>query len=197
MARFSVLAYSGGAIRLPWWGKTIFDTAGLSFATPLPVLREHDRGKIVGRIDRVATAEYKIHAEGTFSSVTQDGAEVLALAKEGFPWQASIGCFPELIQEVKEKQTVTVNGRSFGGPAVVIRRARVREISVVVLGADDQTSALPLAASASLPTDYLEAIELEWQGGPALRQEFPDFGAYLAFKRAESAGLVSIIAKQE
>jgi len=74
--------------------------------------------------------------------------EIVVSARNGFPWQASIGAAVEEFEFVKDKQKAIVNGREIIGPINVIRRATLGEISFVDLGADGQTSAR-VAASAS------------------------------------------------
>ncbi len=144
-SRFRMLAYSGQPIKNSYWDKVTIDTNGIRVNAKLPVLREHARDRIVGIIDAVTTAGGKLHAEGCFVA-SQEGQEVKALAKEGFPWEASIGVWAEKVQEVRKGQGVLVNGSLFEGPGCVWTKSHLREISFVVLGADDKTS-VAIAAS--------------------------------------------------
>ena len=60
---------------------------------PIQVLRNHDGERIVGH--GVATvAAGKLSLEGVVSSSSADANEVVTLAANGFPWQASIGAEP-------------------------------------------------------------------------------------------------------
>ncbi|MFV1146337.1 hypothetical protein, partial [Klebsiella pneumoniae] len=63
---------------------------------------------------------------------------VLELNDRGFKFQSSIGASVIQREFIKEGETATVNGRSFAGPINVARKTVLGEVSVVVLGADDQ-----------------------------------------------------------
>jgi phage major head subunit gpT-like protein len=86
--------------------------------------------------------------EGEMIGGNTNAEKVIALAERGFQWQASIGADVVQSEKLPSGETVTVNGRSITGPARIIRQSRLREVSVVTLGADDNTSA-SLAASAA------------------------------------------------
>jgi len=128
------------------WGETIFiDIEGVQTAEKLPVLREHDRRAIVG-YGAAFKEDSTLYIEGEFSKNTRDGREVLALADEGYPWQASIGIWFDKMEVLEdEKSKAEVNGRTVKGPAVIMRESRVREVSFVTLGADDKTAAIALS----------------------------------------------------
>ena len=87
-------------------------------------------------------------ASGAISRDTEAAREVLESSKKGFPWQASIGAGVEEYEFVKEGTKVAVNGRNIEGPANVIRKWTLGEISFVDLGADRHTSARIAAAGA-------------------------------------------------
>ena len=146
-ARFLMVAYSGNVIESFWYGRVVFDISGMRLNQTLPALREHDRLKATGVIDTVNKEAGELSAGGYFLESTPDGREVPALIKEGFPFQASIGAFPEVVEEVKNKAEVSVNGRVFEGPGIVVRKSHIREISFVVLGADEETSAIAASAA--------------------------------------------------
>ena len=86
-------------------------------------------------------------AAGVVSRDTAAAKEIVVSARNGFPWQASIGAGVEEFEFVKENQKVLVNGREFVGPVNVVRKATLGEISFVDLGADGQTSASVAAAA--------------------------------------------------
>jgi hypothetical protein len=100
----------------------------------------------------------RLLASGLVCRDTAAAKKVVASARNGFPWQASIGAAVEEFEFLKENQTTVVNGRDLAGPLNVIRKATLGEISFVDLGADSQTSA-SVAASASdidlMPPTYL------------------------------------------
>jgi hypothetical protein len=172
--RFQMLAYAGAVIDFDWWGRVVFDLAGMRLDAKLPALREHDRGRVVGVIDRTEKQPAILKAEGYFAGTT-DGREVEALIHEGFPFQASIGVFPDTVEEIKEGAQAAVNGSVFKGPGIVVRQAHIREISFCVLGADSQTSVAALAASAGglvendAPADFVAGIDHFLRRGKPVR----------------------------
>jgi len=115
--------------------------------SPFPFLREHDSLRPVGAGMRSYKADGALWAEGVLLS-NRHGDEIRKLMEEGFPLQASVGIWAVAVEEVKKDETVKVNGRSFTGPGAIWRESHVREISIVVLGADDKTEVMGLAATA-------------------------------------------------
>lgn len=147
--RFKIKAYTGQALTFPWWGQLVFDISGMRLDPRFPVLREHDSMKPAGTGTKSWKADGALWAQGVLLS-NRHGEEIQKLMEEDFPLQASVGIWPITVEEVKKSETVSVNGRSFTGPGTVWRESHVREISIVVLGADDKTEVLGLAASAGM-----------------------------------------------
>ena len=151
LPRFSMIAYTGGLMRIAGWRfPLVVDLAGLAIPSQSrPIRFGHDAGSGVGHTDSIAIADGKLIAAGVVSRDTSAAREVVASAKNGFPWQASIGASVDQFEFVKENQAVVVNGRQFSGPINVVRKATLGEISFVDLGADGNTSA-SVAAAANL-----------------------------------------------
>jgi len=156
LPRFSMVAYTGSAMRVAGWRwPVVVDLAGLAIPSQSrPIRFGHDMQSGVGHTDSIRIEDGQLVASGVVSRDTAAAKEVVASARNGFPWQASIGSTVEEYEFVKENQRVTVNGREFSGPVNVIRRATLGEISFVDLGADGRTSA-SVAAGAS---DFSEEI---------------------------------------
>jgi hypothetical protein len=147
LPRFSMVGYTGGPMRLAWWKyPVIVDLAGLLIPTQNIVIRESHAARI-GHADAVGVEDGKLVARGVISCTGQAARDLVADAKNGFPWQASIGSSVEQFEFVQEDQTVLVNGREFKGPVNVVRRATLGEISFVDIGADRNTSAKVAAAN--------------------------------------------------
>lgn len=144
--RFSILAYTGKVIDLGYWGRFVIDLSGITTKAKFPVLREHRRDRIVGAADKAEAADSGFMVSGNFSKVTADATEVLALAREGYPWQASIGVRAKKILKVEKGQTHQVNGQVVEGPIDVWMSSEVFETSFVSLGADDETAAIAMSA---------------------------------------------------
>lgn len=146
---FSMVAYTGGPMRLAGWKfPVIVDLAGLAIPSQVrPIRVGHDTDKRVGHTNAIRIDDGRLVAEGLVSCTGRTAQEVVADARNGFPWQASIGAAVEQFEFVKDGQVVAVNGREFTGPVNVVRRSTLGEISFVDLGADGNTSA-SVAASA-------------------------------------------------
>jgi hypothetical protein len=143
LPRFNMVAYTGGAMRIAGWRyPVVVDLAGLAIPSQArPIRFGHDASSGVGHTDSIAVAGGQLVAAGVVSRDTAAAREIVASARNGFPWQASLGAGVDQFEFVKEGQTTTVNGREFQGPVNVVRKATLGEISFVDLGADMNTSA--------------------------------------------------------
>lgn len=143
LRRFTMTAYTGGKLFLANFPfPVVVDLSGLRIsAKSRPILRDHDASKIVGHTESIEIGAGSIKLAGVISAANQFAQEVADSSTNGFPWQASIGAQSEKVAFVDEGESVEVNGRKFTGPLYVARRAVLREVSFVALGADDQTTA--------------------------------------------------------
>ncbi len=151
LPRFQMVAYTGGAMRIAGWRyPVVVDLAGLAIPSQSrPVRFGHDMTSGVGHTDSIRIEDGRLLAAGVVSRDTAAAREIVASARNGFPWQASIAAAVEEFEFVRENQKVLVNGRQFSGPVNVVRRATLGEISFVDLGADMATSASVAAAATS------------------------------------------------
>ena len=151
--RFAILAYTGQTIDR-WWGQMVLDLAGMTVPkNSIPALLNHETDKIVGHSLSHNMESTGLHIYGVFSRATDDAREVLALAEEGFPWQASIGVRPLAMTELKKGATMQVNGREVEGPIYVATQSVVEEISFCPLGADNNTAAIVMTAKENAMPD--------------------------------------------
>ena len=181
LPRFTMVAYTGGPMKIGEWRyPVVVELAGLAIPSQSrPVRFGHDATSGVGHTDRIGVDDGRLVAAGVVSRDTAAAREIVVSARNGFPWQASIGASVEQFEFVREGQTVTVNGREFQGPVNVVRRATLGEISFVDLGADGQTSAR-LAASVK-EKELMDGTKSEKQGevvaaaagSPAASKETP------------------------
>lgn len=149
--RIALTAYTGARISLDDFdAPVVIDLTGLEAKSQkLPIIRDHDAGRIVGHSDKVAITARSVTVEGAVSGIGSDAAEVLASHDNGFPWQVSIGAKASSIEFVPKGRTVNVNGQQFAGPIYAVRKARLVEFSLLSLGADDRTSATIAATAAN------------------------------------------------
>lgn len=152
--KFEMLAYTGTEI-LQWsWMHGAYrvvidlDTLELT-AKSRPIFLEHRTWQIVGHSTEIYRDGNNLRARGIVSGRGDAAREVLETAANGFPWQASVGVSVGEFEEVKAGKKVTVNGTEFDGPIYVARNSTLKEISFVVLGADDNTESKIAAARAA------------------------------------------------
>lgn len=144
-ARVELVGYTGAPMKLAGFSSPVLvDLAGVSMADELPLLADHDASLngIVGRINP-SVQNGQLVAFGTISNATEAGRTVVALARDGVRFQASIGGNVEHRRHVREGETVTANGRTFTadrGGLTVASKIDIREISIVPIGADGNTT---------------------------------------------------------
>ncbi len=148
LRRFSMVAYTGGAMRLAGWQHpVVVDLAGMqipagpSGTKSRPILKDHNPSLIVGHTESVRVERSQLLVSGVVSGAGAVAREVVESSLAGFPWQASLGASAENIESVPTGRSAQANGRTFDGPVQVVRRSRLGEVSFVALGADDDTSA--------------------------------------------------------
>lgn len=139
---FEIRAYSGGELRFPHLKHpVVVDLSGMSVTEKnRPALLDHDTKQRVGHTTRIVNAGTHLDIEGVVSAAGKAAEEVVAAAKNEFPWQASIGVsLTKPLQLLAAGRTATVNGRVVQGPVFIARETLLREISFTALGVDDST----------------------------------------------------------
>ncbi|WP_439628220.1 HK97 family phage prohead protease [Gemmata sp.] len=152
LATFTGVAYTGAPMQPGgWYGQIILDLDGIVVPKQQrPALRQHDHEKIVGHTTAVKVTPDGIKVTGVFSGQDSPHArEIIALAKNGFEWQMSVGANPLRTEFLESGETTTVNGREITGPITISRETELGEVSFVPLGADGDTSADVTAAGAA------------------------------------------------
>ena len=152
---FTLRAYNGGLLNIGWGYPVVVELAGMQVSKkPRPILKDHSPAKVIGHSTEIINDSRKLIVKGVVSGTGPDAVEVVANAKNGFPWQASIGSDVIKAQFVDEKQTVEANGKTWKGPLYYVSASTLKETSFVALGGDDTTSALVASASpATTPKD--------------------------------------------
>jgi hypothetical protein len=146
---FSVLAYTGGPMQLAYYDlPVVVDLAGMEFGRQLVANLDHDRTKRVGNVTGKAIADNQLTLSGVASAATAARDEVVASAKNGFIWQASIEAMPGEMTELAAGKTAEVNGRTVNGPAYIVRTSTLKGFAFVSHGADDNTT-VSIAAGAA------------------------------------------------
>ena len=137
--RVAIMAYAGGLMTVPGWGKILIDLAGLELPDSLPVLSDH--ANELAAVAGSAAPEVKGGAlilAGTLADVAA-GQHVVALLGAGVKLQASVGLEPLQTTKLAAGTEVTLNGRLHTVPpggATLVSKGRLREVSLVAVGAD-------------------------------------------------------------
>lgn len=141
--RFSINAYNGGVMSVSaFYTPVVVDLKGLKASRKkLPILLDHDSGRIIGQADDIKITAEGVTLGGIITGDDGDAQKVVAHAKNGFEWQASIGATVERREFLEQGKTATVNGREVTGPLIIARAATLRETSFTAIGADSTTSA--------------------------------------------------------
>lgn len=155
MPTFELVAYTGASIRQGWSrNPLVVDLAGMNTAkASIPILYAHGRelpllDSVIGRSTEILNDGNQLVIRGELIRGEPAADKLIRYAKAGVPLQASIGADAGGLENIAAGAVVTVNGREFPGPLTVARAADLRETSVVLFGADGQTSAA-IAAEAS------------------------------------------------
>jgi len=167
---FELVAYTGRAIRQSWSrNPLVVDLAGMDTSRQsIPILWGHDANidNVLGQSASISSDGQQLIVAGDLIGEGDTAQKVLALARKGMRFQASIGADTGRIENIAAGEPVTVNGREFTGPISVVRGSALREVSIVLMGADAQTSAaiaaeanegLDMAHDATSPTEKVEA----------------------------------------
>jgi hypothetical protein len=146
---FKMLAYTGAEVSF-WGERAIFNVNGMQIASQKsPIFRQHDPDRIAGFSEKIEKQpDGALQIEGRVCPSTEAGREVVSLAAEGFPWQASVGLSDVQWRFVADGESTEINGKSVKGPIHVAVRSVLRESSFVPLGADGATKGVVLSAVA-------------------------------------------------
>lgn len=149
------VAYSGAAIPTYMWYKNfIVDVSTLSSAkAKTPLFRDHDPSRVAGS-GTVTIGDNQVLFKGQISKKTSHGQEIIDLADDDFDWEMSLGVYDGTIEEVEDTE---VNGQMISH-GFVLRNGLLREVSIVALGADKNTSATIM----SLKGDQMKITELQY-----------------------------------
>jgi hypothetical protein len=149
---FKMTAYTGGAMQVGAYGyPVVVDLAGMSLGNSArPILIDHvnDLAYVLGQTTKIEVKGTDLLVAGNVFAENDNAKQVIALNDKGFKFQASIGARVLNREFVPEGSTASVNGKTFNGPINIARKSVLGEVSFVVLGADDQTSASIAAGAA-------------------------------------------------
>jgi len=153
---FSGIAYTGGVMHpklaIQWNGPVVIDLAGLD-APVGPVHRDHDESRPVGHLTAVSNDGTQLSVTGVFSVPSVDQQEIVSGARNGFPWRPSVGVKILTYSTIPQGQTLQCNGRTFEGPVLVVKRSQLKEVSLVTIPGDPESSvSIAASATTNMPT---------------------------------------------
>lgn len=143
--KLELVAYTGVPMD-QWWldHPVVVDLATMKFSKQdgkgMPILYHHDSREPVGHITEVVNAGGSLVIKGLASGGSTRTDEVVKAGKNGYPWQCSIGADPGSIEFIGEGISATINGQIQNGPIYVARGVTLYEVSVLSIGADQNTS---------------------------------------------------------
>ncbi len=135
------VVYTGKTMLVSGFGNVAIDLRGLDTPLSVPVVADHatDLANILGHATPDKSGG-RLTARGEILADNEATRQVLALARKGFKFQASVGVSPAEFRRVGQNETVTVNGNKLAGPFTLVTKGSLKEISVVALGADGATT---------------------------------------------------------
>ena len=152
-SKFNILAYNGGVVYVGYYGPIVIDLDGMKIPKQvIPILDSHEKSldSVLGRTEKIEIIDGVVRESGIlYSNSDETAAKVVAKAKDGHPWESSIGAMPLVLEEILQGASDTVNGQEIKGPVWVAKESELRETSIVVHGADRQTS-IDIAAKQTL-----------------------------------------------
>jgi hypothetical protein len=162
---FSIRAYTGGVMQVNgFFDPVIVDMEGMKVrGAQIPILNGHNTDRIVGHSTDVEVSGNGVSVKGVVSGVGFYANEVVESAKNGFPWQASIGASVDRALFLEEGESMVVNGHEVSGPLVVAKKTRLNEVSFVPLGADPKTSAKVAAEANGARTDTIGVETMKFE----------------------------------
>lgn len=138
---FSGVAYSGGIAR-DYFDQVVIDLASLSTSPAMPLLLQHDPYEVIGAITGSSITDAGLMVSGElFSDIDDKAASIAKKHQRGARYQMSVGLFDATREDVPAGKKASINGQTFDGPLMILKNGIVREVSVVALGSDPQTSA--------------------------------------------------------
>lgn len=154
LTRVSILAYTGGALKLDGFEYPIvIDLASTTIAPRVPILWSHDREIILGEIEGLAIVGATVPGIGILNGAGDKADEIRKMVKDGYKFNVSAGTATENMTLV-ESGTRLINGQLFSAPFYHAKENVIREISILSIGADENAFATLLAASLGTSTDY-------------------------------------------
>lgn len=187
---FSGLAYSGGILNLGL--KRIVNLDGLEIPKSIPLITNHDSDTKAKIGDCEAYVEDdKLYIKGKITADTFEAKNIIEQAKKGGKWQLSIGAS-------SREHRLLVDGDEINGiyydkaeeDVYVATKSILREVSVVAVGADENTY-LNIEASLKIKKESIEEKKIMKKENEVIK-ETVDLEASLKVERERVADIIAM-----
>ena len=160
-SKIKIVANAGSVMSFPDSPDVVLDIENLKVATHSaapPILHSHEWSRPVGHFLNCSIQDGKILVEAALSCENKDVSEIKASLKNGFPWQASLGFSIDNGRKYKAGETFTANGQEYKAEneTILATEITIWECSVVLFGADSETSVVKAKAKEKGKTDMTE-----------------------------------------
>ena len=159
ISNVSGVAYSGGAITQAWSQYPIvIDLAGMEIAPQIPLLYNHinEPDKRLGEVTATIDGGRRLLISGGVDTGTERGKYIAETGRR-YKWQLSAGAAVTAAVMVQTDEPQIVNGQTITGNFLKVTKSILREVSVVAVGTDQNTS-MEIAAAFSLSEDVAAAL---------------------------------------
>lgn len=155
----SILAYTGGIMKVPGWGNIVIDLSNLDASSGVAILSDHDSSRrgVVGH-GSAQVRDNRLIVTGSISATSQAATEIVSSSRNGFPWGASVGVEVLERRHVRAGETLHINGKTIKAPEgglTLVTQGRLREVSIVGLACDGDT-VVSIAASQGRKAQSME-----------------------------------------
>lgn len=159
LVKASGVAYAGGEIQVGFGYPVVVDLSGMSIGENTPLLMNHENSvkALIGKVKPYISNNQLLY-DAEITAKTDEAENIVSQGKAGVVWQVSIGASVKSSELVKAKQTKIINGQTFQGPVVHVLQSELREISVVAVGAD-KNSSMQITANLNLKGGFMPKIE--------------------------------------
>ena len=136
------IAYSGGPVLQDWSDFPIYvDLEGMEIQNQIPILFSHYNSPN-SRMGEATIENNKktLVFKGVIDTEEDELAQEIVRKGIKIDWQVSIGADVLAMEELRDGETIEVNGNNVTGPVTIVKKSLLREISVVAVGADADTN---------------------------------------------------------
>ena len=111
-------------------------------AESIPIVYGHELSAGIGHTTAIKAEDGKLLVEGVVSRETPYAKDFVSSARNGFPWQASVGGMIVDKLSLKKGESYNLHDQEIGEGVDIVTKFELFEISVVEFGADPNTSSI-------------------------------------------------------